>query len=204
MSDKALNYDLIRGRVLKRYDEFRKIRARVGRLAVYFVFVSVAASLTTGAAVRENPLFGYMVHNEAQVYVNNGPGGTGEIFTYPAYDHFIAYPLVGTILGLAIGLVFLYGVSVFLAYLRERRIQHEISKEIELEKIRLNIMYTRERQRGQRQPITESIADSLHFPAEKTKRQVELSDEGELIIDDDLLPTEDQSDLRRANGARRG
>ncbi len=168
----AIDYDKLRERVLKRYEGYRKIRARVTRLAVFTLLFLISAVLCD-LYIRNNPLFGYMQHVEQSSTTYNG-----DVYTQPAFDFFIMYSTASAIttiiflVGLA--LTILRALSILEMWFRENRIQNAISREAELEALRLNYALSRELSASKE---TDYIEESV---TEKLKRSVTLADDGEL------------------------
>ena len=182
MSD-HVDYEKIRNRILTRRAPYRPTRKKLERFIIYLIVFLIGHSSIFGIGSYDNPVIGVTQHYAQSTLID---------YNMYANIKIIRYPLVLGVYYLAGLFLFLYIVSALWACLEELSIQREIRKEADLERMRLEIMWRRERRR-----------DALGTPAEKPKRSVTLSDDGELLYDPDVAPLPDDLNEVETSGADR-
>lgn len=171
MSTNSPDYETIRQRVEKRLEPQKKLR----RMWLWFfanvgLFVGYLALLS---ADPNNSIF-VKVIKETGTYFDPATNKT-ETLTYTSYQ---TYPLVVLISVVWFFLLLAHFIQVISAYRHERRIQREVEREmnLEMERLRLQVELLKHG-RG------DAVDDDL-YAAEKAKRTIQLSDDGELITEE--------------------
>jgi hypothetical protein len=170
MSSNHIDYEAVRDQVERRLaPRIRLLRRR------WWLFAHIAIFLTIMAFIHVNDhtgsLFYYSTSGTVATQSFPDPGG-GTPITIPEYTYinWQPYPLVSFISAIWFIVLILHVLNIWMAFGRERLIQREMDREIELERMRLQL----------------ELAHATGMPAddhtsEKPKRLVRLSDDGELL-----------------------
>ncbi len=172
ISDQPLDYERIRATVEKRLEPQRRLRQHwlwlILNFILWFILNLVLYSL-------QSPLLGFAKDILATTYDETGKVLSSQVLG----TMWQAYPLTIAFTALWFFILVVMGINLFAAGRHERRVQQAITHEVELEKMRLQLELERLRQ---------STGD-----VEKAKRTLKLSDDGELVYDDDHQGTLSQT-----------
>jgi hypothetical protein len=175
MADQYLDHESVRARVEQRLaPRMRLLRRRFWLFAHIVIFITTMLTIYSGGNHANSPL--YFLADTYTIPASSFLGPTGETINIAAqtFESWQPYPLV-TFLSLVWFIVLiLHIVNIWAAFGRERLIQREMDREMELEKMRLQLALAGANQRN--------IPDT---DLEKPKRVASLSDDGELIFDDE-------------------
>jgi hypothetical protein len=170
MATERPDYDTIRQRAEKRLEPLKKLR----RLRLMFLlnlglFIGMMFTVYSRAT---NSIF-YQTFTE--IYPSIDPL-TNKEYTYE-YTYTQPYPLVILISIVWFFLVLAHAIHVWSAYRHERAIQREMEREttLELERLRLQVELAKSGR---------LVSDEDDYVAEKSKRTMRLSDDGELLSEE--------------------
>jgi hypothetical protein len=168
VSSNYIDYEAVRDQVQRRLaPRIRLLRRR------WWLFAHIAIFLIIMAFVHVNDhtgsLFYYSTSGTVAAQSFPGPNGSTTIPEY-TYTNWQPYPLATAISAIWFIVLILHVLNIWIAFGRERLIQREMDREIELERMRLQLELAH---------VTGSSAGDNEV--EKPKRLVRLSDDGELL-----------------------
>lgn len=183
MSYDSIDYQRIRARTEQRIMPLLRLyRRRI------WLFGHIVAFLLLNWFMYSSPWNATFFSTEETSYVNfDGTSGT-----FTRHFPYSALLLISVIW--LIALVY-YALNLWADFRREGFIQREMNKEAELERLRLSIVLARFGE-----SVDDPLSQTLQRKSEKPKRTVSLSDDGELIANDELPDTP----LRRNTNHREG
>jgi len=174
MADQYLDHESVRARVEQRLaPRIRLLRRRFWLFAHIVIFIATILAIYSGGNHENSPL--YFLADTYTMPARSFSGPTGDVINIAAqtFESWQPYPLV-TFLSLVWFIVLiLHIVNIWAAFGRERLIQREMDREMELEKMRLQLALAGVNGR-----------DIPDVELEKPKRVANLSDDGELVFED--------------------
>ncbi len=176
MSPDPIDYEAVRARVEKRLEpRMRLLRRRAWLFAHILIFVAVMLLIyNTG---HDGSLFFFSTsHSVPENSFTDIATGAPVIIPGYTYLEWQPYALVSLLSFGWLLLVILHALNVWMAFGRERVIQREMDREMELEKMRLQLELA---QAGS--------AGAIDGESEKPKRGTVLADDGELSFENETV-----------------
>ncbi len=151
----------------------RLLRRRAWLFAHLAVFAIVMILIYSSGS---NSIFYFSTSYTLPGYNVPDPASTVIAIPSQTYQVWQPYASVSLLSWVWLLLLIFHGLTVWMAFARERTVQREIERELELEKMRLQLELAR---------LNKS--DVMDSEQEKPKRVTGLSDDGELVLEDQPL-----------------
>jgi hypothetical protein len=177
MSDRYLDHESIRARVEKRLaPRIRLLRRRFWLFAHIVIFVVTMLVIYSGGNHANSPLYFLADTHTIPARVFPSPDGAPINFPAQTFEVWQPYPLVTFLSLVWFVVVVLHIVNIWAAFSRERVIQREMDREMELEKMRLQLALA-----------NASEQNAPNAEREKPKRGASLADDGELVFEEEIV-----------------
>ncbi len=171
MADSLLDPEAIRARVERRLAPRMRLLWRRAWLFAHLALFAIAMYLIYADA--HTSIFYFSTSYTVPGYTVPNPAGTMITIPSQTFQMRQPYPVVSLLSWVWLLLLIFHGLTVWMAFARERTVQRELERELELEKMKLQLELARLNH--------SSMMDSA---PEKPKRVTGLADDGELVLED--------------------